>query len=468
MSATAKAIFDGDASKLNAVILGIDRKLFALQAQFAAVASFAAAAFALPAAAAAGIAVGVGKVLEVGGQLNDLHNNTGIAVDDLVVLQEEFRQAGKAGEDVAGVIAKMQKALATGSADAEIQALGLDLETLRAQTPLQQFQQLGKAINGIPDPAARAAAAMALFGKSGATLLSLFASQGFGNAAVAVGAQAEILARDAALFDDAGDKLGTAGIKVQGFFVGVADRVIPPLTLLLDRLIALDLSEQGKDLGNVINVAVLSLVTGDIWAIMGRTIQYSLGECVNFFFRNMLAAVAEIAAVLLEKFGEAMGVLSHGIVSAIEITNPAMLLTGAGKRMHAGVDERVDNTFATADKLRGLGKYGNIVDTDAIYEKVGELVGDQISKLNALDMVGRALHGSAAGAGGGEPLGMLGGGSSGFSALRQIGGASGVEFGDGGDVMLDESRRQTELLRSINDRLAPDVGKPLREPSRYR
>ncbi|MEA3207458.1 MAG: hypothetical protein QOE70_515 [Chthoniobacter sp.] len=48
---------------------------------------------------------------------------------------------------------------------------------------------------------------MELFGRSGAELLSLFSSDGFGAAANQVGSQAQLLARDAALFDDVSDKL---------------------------------------------------------------------------------------------------------------------------------------------------------------------------------------------------------------------------------------------------------------------
>ena len=38
------------------------------------------------------------QALDVSGQLNDLSANTGLAVGDLVVLQQEFANAGKSGE----------------------------------------------------------------------------------------------------------------------------------------------------------------------------------------------------------------------------------------------------------------------------------------------------------------------------------------------------------------------------------
>lgn len=454
MAATAKAIFDGDAAKLDAVIKGIDRQLLALQARFATVTGFIAAAFALPAAAAAGIAIGVGKVLEVGGELNDLHNNTGIAIDDLVVLQEEFRQAGKAGEDVAGVIAKMQKALATGSADAEIRQLGFDLDALRAQTPLQQFQALGKAINGIPDPATRAAVAMAIFGKSGATLLSLFASQGFGNAAAAVGAQAEILKRDAALFDDAGDKLGTAGIKVQGFFVGVADRVIPPLTLLLDRMIGLDLSHAGQGFGQAITAALISVATGDVWKIMGLALMVSLGEAVNFLASGLLTAVGYMGGALVSLMDKIHTLLIGTFLDAVSVLDHIPGVKGY-------VKERRENLYASQDadardikSMTGIGKYGKLFDTSGLSSRIGDLISESLAGANALGVVARALHGGPADKGGGTAIDLLGGGGVPVTSLGRIGGED--YAGGGGDPLLTATQETNRLLKDIHTAVSRD------------
>lgn len=58
---------------------------------------------------------------------------------------------------------------------------------------------------------------MEILGRSGAELLSLFSLGGFGDAATQVGSQAQLLGKDAALFDDVGDKLALTGMKVRGF-----------------------------------------------------------------------------------------------------------------------------------------------------------------------------------------------------------------------------------------------------------
>lgn len=48
---------------------------------------------------------------EVGDKLNDLSANTGVAVAELVVLQQEIINGGKSAEDIAPVFAKMAKSI---------------------------------------------------------------------------------------------------------------------------------------------------------------------------------------------------------------------------------------------------------------------------------------------------------------------------------------------------------------------
>ena len=135
------------------------------------------------------------------------------------------------------------------SADDTIKKLGINLDELKKKTPAEQFRTLGSAINTIQDPSQKAAASMEIFGRSGAELLSLFSSDGFGEAAAQVGTQAQILAKDAALFDDVGNKLALTGMKVRGFWVGVAEKVAPVLKPLLDKFASLDLASCGQKAG---------------------------------------------------------------------------------------------------------------------------------------------------------------------------------------------------------------------------
>ncbi len=183
----------------------------------------------------AGLGAGLKGCARCGRQVSDLSSRTGAAVSDLVVMEQAFRNNGLAAEQVGPALNKLQKALGGVNEDGEptnntLTRLGLNMNELQNASPVQQFQMVGKAINQLKSPTERAAAAMALFGKSGGELNTLLPMpMRFTDAAAQVGEQAKVLEANAALFDDISDKLGLAGLKMQGFFVGVAEQVAPVL-----------------------------------------------------------------------------------------------------------------------------------------------------------------------------------------------------------------------------------------------
>ena len=197
-----------------------------------------AAGFAAAAAAAAGLAVGIKGALDLAGALSDLSSRTGVAAGELRILQEAFARNGLSADKVGPSINKMQRAVVeagdgTGPAAEAFKMLGISVDGLRGMDASSQFAAIGQAINSIPDPAGRAAAAMQIFGKSGGEMLTLFANSGaMAEAARSVGDQADILTRNANLFDQASDILGSVATKMQGFFVGVADTLVPALKSL--------------------------------------------------------------------------------------------------------------------------------------------------------------------------------------------------------------------------------------------
>ena len=137
----ATAVFDADDSRLSGALARINGRMLALQSR---IAKFAAAFIALRAVAGV-VTAGFDhfkQALDVGGQLNDLSANTGVAVGDLVVLQQEFANAGKSAEDIGPVFGKMAKSLQGGSADETIKKLGINLDELKKKTPAEQFRTL--------------------------------------------------------------------------------------------------------------------------------------------------------------------------------------------------------------------------------------------------------------------------------------------------------------------------------------
>ena len=304
----ATAVFDADDSRLSGALARINGKMLALQSR---IAKFAAAFIAIRAVAGV-VTAGFDhfkQALDVGGQLNDLSANTGVAVGDLVVLQQEFANAGKSAEDIGPVFGKMAKSLQGGSADDTIKKLGINLNELKKKTPAEQFRTLGSAINTIQDPSQKAAASMEIFGRSGAELLSLFSSDGFGDAATQVGSQAQILQRDAALFDDVGDKLALTGMKVRGFWVGVAEKVAPVLKPLLDKFASLDLASWGQKAGEAVAFIVQALADGKVGDILFTSAKIAFANAVNFLAGALMAVGQALWQILVEAFKSAITIL---------------------------------------------------------------------------------------------------------------------------------------------------------------
>ena len=109
--------------------------------------------------------------------LNDMANRTGFAVESLQSLGWAAQLAGV--ENFTGGIQKftvaMGKAIASGKTEAFTE-LGLDFGEIVRMAPDEQFRAVAAAIAKLPTEAQRAAAAVQLFGKSGAELVPLLSA----------------------------------------------------------------------------------------------------------------------------------------------------------------------------------------------------------------------------------------------------------------------------------------------------
>jgi hypothetical protein len=135
----------------------------------AAMASFAAAGL-------SAIGVMVKAFAGAGDNISDAMNVTGLSSDFLQTLQFGAADAGVAFDALVAAVTKSNKLLSDAagggkSANAALAKLGLTAAGLMALSPDERFKALAEAIDRIPDPAQRAAAAMSVFGKSGAKLL---------------------------------------------------------------------------------------------------------------------------------------------------------------------------------------------------------------------------------------------------------------------------------------------------------
>ncbi|MBI5864317.1 MAG: hypothetical protein HZB38_07405 [Planctomycetes bacterium] len=130
-------------------------------------------------AAAVTALFGSAKVFaDLGGDIEDVADRTGVSVEALSELSWAAHLAGTDLETLEGSVRKMQKfivAAAGGSEGAReaLSRLGLTVEELINLNPEQQFKRIADQLSKIQDPTLRAALAMEVFGKSGTALLPL-------------------------------------------------------------------------------------------------------------------------------------------------------------------------------------------------------------------------------------------------------------------------------------------------------
>jgi hypothetical protein len=274
-----------------------------------------AAGFAAAAAATVGLAAGIKNVLDIGGALSDLSTRTGIAAGELRVLQEAFKQNGLSAEQVGPAVNKLQRALVeAGQKGGEVartfEGLGINLNDLRGMNAADQFQAIGAAINALPDPAARAAAAMQIFGRSGGELLTLFSNSGaLTQAATTVGAQADLLTKNANMFDQASDILGSVGAKLEGFFVGVADQLVPALMPMLEAANGLDFAGIGQAIGNGIGFALTAITSGQIGNLLTAQLKLSGAQFANTLYAGVIGAMAFLVQRMIDAPADFLKVL---------------------------------------------------------------------------------------------------------------------------------------------------------------
>jgi hypothetical protein len=121
-----------------------------------------------------GAVVGFGKeLLRMGDEIQRVSDRTGLSTKEVQEFSYVAGQSGNSIEELTSALGQMQNRLVSGDKGAvgAVKALGINLDQLMASSPADQMELIATAIGKIPDPAQRTAAAMDLFGKSGAAIL---------------------------------------------------------------------------------------------------------------------------------------------------------------------------------------------------------------------------------------------------------------------------------------------------------
>jgi hypothetical protein len=220
-------------------------------------------------AAFAGLKVAVDAVknfANFAGEISDLQAKTGLALEPLLVLKQAFENAGIGSEALASGVRKLQQNLVnasegSGTAVASFTKLGINFADIINLPVDQQIEIVGRAINNLEGDAQKTAAAVDIFGKSGANLLAVFKdASAIETARKQVGELATNLGTSIGALDKLSDAIQAAE-KNKGFqfLAGFASGFSSDIEKAADKLNAIDLSKLGKSAGEVAKgVQVLS------------------------------------------------------------------------------------------------------------------------------------------------------------------------------------------------------------------
>ena len=348
--------------------------------------------------ALAGAFTAVKGTLDMGGRLSDISSQTGIAVGDLVVLEQAFKNSGLSAEQVGPSINKLQRAIveagqgSTGASET-FAKLGLSLAQLESQSPSEQFKSVATAIQGLQSPAARTAAAMEIFGKSGGKMLTLFAdSNAFAQAATQVGGLAGVMDASAGQFDTLSDSLGAASLKGQQLSAGFTAALAPALEGIASALDQTDLTSLGQSLGTMA-VAAFNLATTlstMIPAIIGVTVAFAAFR--SGVDAKVISAIARIGPVSSAAFAQmriamasasinftTMGAAGRAAFVSIAIAARGAALAIKGALISTGIGIIIAGIAFAIEALMG-----HLAASKAAIENLNSSMQDSISAARAL------------------------------------------------------------------------------------
>lgn len=276
-------------------------------------------------------------------QTANLSRSLGISYQQLDQLQIAADLAGVSSETLANAFTKAQLTISKAGkgskeAQAALQSLGLSVTDLEGRSTDVQFQTLANAIAQIADPTERAAAAVAIFGRSGAQLLPVFAELG-GNLDTASRFLAKfnggITAAQAEQVMAVGDAFQLVGLAVQQLAGQVLAELSPVLT---------EAAEGFVDFISKIDVTAVASVAANAIESLGKV------------FGVLLVVIEPIANNLLPAIGFALGfinaqAISTGISGLAASFTAAATASGAFS-FSAGIAAAATNVLKVA--IRGL------------------------------------------------------------------------------------------------------------------
>jgi len=269
---------------------------------------------------AAGFAVSAFKnllagVIETGARLDDLRMQTGETVEALSALLAVGKYNDVGADQLGAMMQKLSSNLAGATEESKgaskaLQALGIDMEAFRRQSPAEQFQEIARKLADFKDGAGKSAVAIALLGKEGANALPFF-----NDLAAAGELQAKITTEQAAAaanLDDNITRLSTTG---DAWKKELVTGMVPALDLGAQALLDV-MNGTGGMREEVRKLAADGSIRE--WTKAGITGLTYLADGVQYVIRLLkiggqsIAAYAAAASVSMGSIAQAMRLIASG------------------------------------------------------------------------------------------------------------------------------------------------------------
>jgi hypothetical protein len=260
----------------------------------------------------AGLSAVVKKSIDAGDELFNLQAKTGVAANALIGIGNAAKLAdvdvGTLGKGLTKLNVNLVKA-AEGNEDLgrKFQALGVNVKDANGQVvPADKaLKQIANRFADMPDGAQKAAAAVALFGKSGADLIPLL-NEGAASMEKFSYKVGEDFAARSDLFNDT---ITEFGIKTQGFGLELTDALLPALQSILE--VFGDLFNTEQDWSSLFDVIKLGirLVASAIFVTI---------KLIDVLIKNAVAAFQAISKALQGDFAGAGEIFANRISNFVE------------------------------------------------------------------------------------------------------------------------------------------------------
>lgn len=294
------------------------------------------------------VIAGFRDAISGGADLQRLSLRTGESVRDLVIQEQAFRNAGLGANYLATASNLLDRALSPLNANSKrnvevFRELGLTMDELRGKNLSEQLTLLSEGFARLPDQAARAEAAMQIFGRyAGGQMLQLLGDPHWLELATEqAGRLGDRMEQDAASFNDVAKSLNIIKVRLKEMWVAAAEQLLPTLRSIASIFGGMNLSGLGTMIGAVGPVAGGGLLS--IWGI--DRLDMALLNVAERFEGRMTGAIARVAS-------QATGLLATALPFGIAAALAAQIVAGLAQARASAEWQQVLHDISASHNVR--------------------------------------------------------------------------------------------------------------------